>query len=72
MSKKQKVVMHPSSAVHLLEKICSFMMGKKIERVSSSNVVGKITFKPKKSNTPSGKITLTIKESSTPKDDLRA
>ncbi len=74
MSKKEKIVMHPSSAVYLLEKICSFMVGKKIDRDYNHEVVGKITIKPpkQKQNSPSGKITLIIKKSSSPEDDLRA
>ena len=63
MSKKQKVVMHPSSAVYLFEKICGFMVGKKNDRDDSNEVVGKITIKPQKQNSPSGKIILTIKKS---------
>ncbi len=72
MSKKQKIVMHPSSAVYLLEKIYGFMVSKQNDRDDSNEVVGKITIKPQKQNSPSSKITLTIKKSSSPEDDLRA
>jgi hypothetical protein len=72
MSKKNAVRLHPSTAMYLLEKIYGFMVGKKIDRDDNHEVVGKITIKPPKQNSPSGKITLTIKQSSTPKDDLRA
>lgn len=74
MSKKQKVMMHPSSAVSLLENIFGFMVSKKIDRDDSHEVVGKITIKPpkQKQSSPSGKITLIIKKSSSPEDNLRA
>jgi hypothetical protein len=71
MSKKNPVRLHPSSAVYLLEKIYSTMVGKKIDRDQSKNVVGKIKIKPQKQNSPLGKITLIFKSSS-PEDDQRA
>lgn len=73
MSKKNPVRLHPSSAVYLLEKIYGFMIGKKIDRDHSKNVVGKIKIKPqkKKQHSPLGKITLIFKSSS-PEDDQRA
>lgn len=73
MSKKNPVRLHPSSAVYLLEKIYGYMVGKKIDRDHSSDVVGKITIKTtkKKKNSPPSKITFRLRSSS-PEDDQRA
>lgn len=73
MSKKNVVRLHPSSAVYLLEKICKYMVGKKIDRDHSTEVVGKITVKTtkKKHHTVPSKITFILKSSS-PEDDQRA
>lgn len=73
MSKKNVIRLHPSSAVYLFEKICNYMVGKKIDRDHSKEVVGKVTIKPPKKNHTSelGKITFTIK-STPPEEDHRA
>jgi hypothetical protein len=73
MSKKNVVRLHPSTAVYLFEKICNYMVGKKIDRDNSKEIVGKVTIKPPKKNHPSelGKITFIIKSSS-PEEDQRA